>query len=136
MSRRIDRSKFPGFVYYSDVSLVNDRSATAIWPIAIMEYVVLAVLRSLAAARNGTVGFGYLYSRWGDDGCGFLIPLPPGARLEVDNIRVSEIICGCSFYLSLYSSPTADHPRLNAPALSGSNVGIFIDPVQVNLQRV
>lgn len=77
--------------------LENDSSGSAIWHIAIFEYVVLAVLRSLAGAEDGTVGVACLDLRIGRNACGFLVPLPSAVRLQVDDIGFLEIICGCSF---------------------------------------
>lgn len=42
----------PVLAYYSDVFLHDDSVAPAIWHIAITEYVVIALLRFFAAARD------------------------------------------------------------------------------------
>lgn len=48
--------KWPAFAYYSDIVLRNGGNGPTIWHTPITEYAVIALLCSLAPARDGTVG--------------------------------------------------------------------------------
>lgn len=83
----------PAFAYFFDVFLRYDGGAPVIWPISISEYVVIALLRFLAAARDSAVGFACIVLRMPGDCRCVLVLLPCGAHREVDDISFLEIPC-------------------------------------------
>lgn len=84
----------PVFAYYSDVILWDNSGALAIWNISITDYVVVALLRSLAGACGGAVGDACPNSRMGGNGRGVLVQLPSVVCHEDYDIDVPQIICG------------------------------------------
>lgn len=87
----------PVFAYLSDVVLQHDHSASEIWHIGITEYVVIALLRILAAVRDGMVGVVCIDPQVGRNGCDVLFPLPSDVLRRLDDISLFEILCGSGF---------------------------------------
>lgn len=91
------RSRPRRFSRITDLVLRDDGGAPAIWKVAITEYVVIALLSFLAAARDGAVGVACIDRRMGSNGQGALVLLPSCVRREVDDIGLLEIIRGSTF---------------------------------------
>lgn len=87
----------PVFVPYSDVVLGDDGSEPAIWHIPITEYMAIAILRFLAAARVGPIGVLSKDPQMGGNGLHVLVPLPSSIHCEVDGIGLLKIIGGSAF---------------------------------------
>lgn len=85
------------FVCYSDVVLPGKGSVQTIWYMSITEYVVIDVLRILAAAPDGPVGVAFLDMQMGDHFCVVLIHFPSETRREVDDIGFLGIISSSNF---------------------------------------
>lgn len=92
-------SNEPYFVYYYDSDLVHDGSALVISHLSITEYVVIAVLRFLAAVSDGAVADACLDIQTTCNGCSVLVLSPSGASCEFDDIGFLEIIFVCNFEL-------------------------------------
>lgn len=78
----------------------NDGNAPRIEHIAITGYVVFAIPRFLAAARDVAV---VLDSRMGGDCLGVLFPMLPGVCLKGDDIGPLKVICASDFDLVAFS---------------------------------
>lgn len=85
------------FAYFSDVSLQHGGGAPAILHIAITEYMIIALLRFIAAVRDGAVGVACNHPQMGDKRRGVLVPLPSCDRRKIDDICLLEILFGRGF---------------------------------------
>lgn len=86
----------PVFANYSAILVRDDRGALSIWPIATPECVVIALPRSVVAARDGTVGVACMDLRRSHNGWGSLDRLSHGICRERNDIDLLEIIRGSS----------------------------------------
>lgn len=84
----------PVVLHQSDVVLRDEGGTPAIWHIVIAEYVVIALLCFLTAARDAAVGVACINPWMGGSGRSVPVPLPSGIHREVDDIGLLEILGG------------------------------------------
>lgn len=84
----------PGSAYNNSTFVLgDDGNASTIWPISIIEYLVVELLWFSVAARDGTVGVASLDLRIGGNGQGVLVSWPLSVLRESVDIRILEFIC-------------------------------------------
>lgn len=77
------------FTCYSDIILQDDCGALAISHTAITEYLVIALLRFLAAACDSAVCVTFIDPRMGGNCQGIFVQIPTVVRREVDDVSSS-----------------------------------------------
>lgn len=90
-------STLPDFAYFPDIVLSDEGGAPAIWHIVITDYVIIALLRFLAADHDGPVVFACVNPQMGRNGRSFLVPSPACLRQKVDAFDFFENIRTGSF---------------------------------------
>lgn len=99
-----------GFVYCSDIVLLDDGGPPAIWNTDNIQYAVIAVLRFLAADRDGVAGVTCMNLRMDCSSRRFHIAMPSGGCHELDDIGLLAVLHGSCFdpvaLLIAYSTPS------------------------------
>lgn len=101
----------PDFEDYSDVAFQDDSGEPVIWHIAITGYVVAALLRLLAAARDSAVGVACVISQMGGNDRDMLVPCHLAFAAKLIISAFSSLSLAAISSLSPAKSPMVGHTR-------------------------